>query len=52
MHGTSRPHLADWEEAGEVPRAVHRAAAEAGLLGVGFPEEVGGQGGTWSTSSR
>jgi acyl-CoA dehydrogenase len=39
------PGLADWEEAGEVPRAVHRAAADAGLLGIGFPEEVGGQGG-------
>jgi acyl-CoA dehydrogenase len=39
------PHLAAWEDAGEVPREVHRAAAEAGLLGVGFPEEVGGQGG-------
>jgi acyl-CoA dehydrogenase len=39
------PHLADWEEAGEVPRAVHRVAADAGLLGIGFAEEVGGQGG-------
>jgi acyl-CoA dehydrogenase len=39
------PGLAAWENAGEVPREVHRAAAAAGLLGVGFPEEVGGQGG-------
>lgn len=39
------PGLASWEEAGEVPRALHRAAAEAGLLGIGFAEEVGGQGG-------
>lgn len=39
------PHLAGWEEAGEVPRDLHRAAADAGLLGIGFPEEVGGQGG-------
>jgi acyl-CoA dehydrogenase len=39
------PGLAGWEEAGEVPRALHRAAAVAGLLGIGFPEEVGGQGG-------
>jgi acyl-CoA dehydrogenase len=39
------PGLAGWEEAGEVPRALHRAAAAAGLLGIGFPEEVGGQGG-------
>jgi acyl-CoA dehydrogenase len=39
------PHLAAWEDAGEVPREVHRAAADAGLLGVGFAEELGGQGG-------
>ena len=39
------PHLDEWEEAGEVPRALHRAAADAGLLGIGLPEEVGGQGG-------
>ncbi len=37
--------LADWERAGEIPRALHRKAAHAGLLGVGFAEEVGGQGG-------
>jgi len=40
------PHLSDWEEAGEIPRSLHKAAAEAGLLGTAFPEEVGGQGGT------
>ncbi|MCF7550752.1 acyl-CoA dehydrogenase family protein [Pseudonocardia sp. WMMC193] len=39
------PHLADWEDAGELPRELHRRAAEAGLLGIGFPEEVGGSGG-------
>lgn len=39
------PHLQDWEDAGEIPRELHLAAAKAGLLGVGFPEEVGGQGG-------
>jgi acyl-CoA dehydrogenase len=39
------PHLADWEDAGEVPREVHRLAADAGLLGIGVAEEVGGQGG-------
>ncbi len=39
------PHLDAWEAAGEVPRSVHVAAGEAGLLGVGFPEPVGGQGG-------
>ena len=39
------PHLDAWEAAGEVPRALHRKAAAQGLLGVAFPEEVGGQGG-------
>jgi acyl-CoA dehydrogenase len=39
------PHLADWEDAGLVPRELHVAASKAGLLGIGFPEEVGGQGG-------
>ena len=40
------PHLSEWEDAGMVPRDVHRRAADAGLLGIGFPEEVGGCGGT------
>jgi acyl-CoA dehydrogenase len=39
------PHLPDWERAGQVPRALHRRAAEAGILGIGFPEQVGGSGG-------
>ena len=39
------PHLQAWEDAGEIPRELHLAAAKAGLLGVSFPEEVGGQGG-------
>jgi acyl-CoA dehydrogenase len=40
------PHLAAWEDAGAVPRELHRAASEADLLGVGFPESVGGSGGS------
>jgi acyl-CoA dehydrogenase len=40
------PHLAGWEKDGEVPRSLHLAAGKAGLLGVAFPEEVGGGGGT------
>ncbi len=39
------PHLPEWEERGLVPISAHRAAADAGLLGIGFPEEVGGSGG-------
>jgi acyl-CoA dehydrogenase len=40
------PHLQEWEDAGTLPRELHLAAAKQGLLGVAFPEEVGGQGGT------
>ncbi len=40
------PSLAQWEEDGEVPRSLHKAAAAAGLLGTAFPESVGGQGGS------
>ncbi|XOZ33028.1 acyl-CoA dehydrogenase family protein [Halomonadaceae bacterium KBTZ08] len=38
------PHIDEWEEAGEFPRALYRKAAEAGLLGVGYPETLGGTG--------
>jgi acyl-CoA dehydrogenase len=40
------PNLAAWEDAGALPRDLHRKAAVADLLGVGFPEEVGGSGGS------
>ena len=39
------PHVEQWETDGELPRSLHRTFADAGLLGVAFPEEVGGQGG-------
>ena len=39
------PHVDEWEHSGELPRALHRAAGEAGLLGSNFPEAVGGGGG-------
>ncbi|MFG1774897.1 acyl-CoA dehydrogenase family protein [Micromonospora sp. NPDC049051] len=39
------PHLSDWERAGELPRELHATAAKLGLLGIGFPEAVGGSGG-------
>ncbi len=39
------PYLQDWEDAGEIPRDLHVAAAKAGLLGLAFPEEAGGEGG-------
>ncbi len=40
-----RPQVQQWEEAGEFPRELYTKAAEAGLLGVGFDEEIGGSGG-------
>jgi acyl-CoA dehydrogenase len=40
-----RPHLDEWERAGELPRELHRRAGELGLLGVAFPESAGGGGG-------
>jgi len=39
------PHVDEWERLGELPRDLSRRAAQAGLLGVGFPEDVGGEGG-------
>jgi acyl-CoA dehydrogenase len=39
------PDLDEWERVGEIPRSLHERAAAAGLLGLGFPEEVGGSGG-------
>ena len=39
------PHLQEWEDAGEIPRELHLVAAKQGLLGISFPESVGGEGG-------
>jgi len=39
------PHLQEWEDAGSLPRELHAAAAKQGLIGLGFPESVGGSGG-------
>ncbi len=39
------PHLAGWEDAGELPRELHVSAAKAGFLAIGFSEDVGGVGG-------
>jgi acyl-CoA dehydrogenase len=39
------PHVQEWEQIGELPRELSRRTAQAGLLGAGFPEEVGGEGG-------
>ncbi|OBF96422.1 acyl-CoA dehydrogenase [Mycobacterium sp. 852002-51152_SCH6134967] len=39
------PHVDEWERDGELPRDLHLKAGQAGLLGAGFPEAVGGGGG-------
>lgn len=46
MRREALEHLSGWESAGEIPRSLHLRAAEAGLLGVGFAEDIGGSGGT------
>ena len=38
------PYVDAWETAGELPRALHKKAAEAGVLGMGYPQEFGGSG--------
>ena len=39
------PHVDEWEQSGMLPRELHRKAGDAGLLGAGLPEAVGGGGG-------
>ena len=36
------PHIDRWEAEGELPRDLHKKAAEAGILGLNYPEEFGG----------
>jgi acyl-CoA dehydrogenase len=36
--------LRDWEEAGSFPRELYRLAGDAGILSIGYPEELGGIG--------
>lgn len=45
------PHLAAWEHAGIVPRAVWKKAGEVGLLCATVPEEYGGAGGDFGHSA-
>jgi acyl-CoA dehydrogenase len=36
------PHIDRWEAEGELPRELHKRAAEGGILGLRYPEEYGG----------
>ena len=38
------PNVDKWEAAGELPRELHRKAAQAGIIGLNYPEEFGGTG--------
>ena len=40
------PNVTAWDEAGAFPRELYRKAADVGVLAVGFPESVGGVGGS------
>jgi acyl-CoA dehydrogenase len=39
------PYQDEWERDGELPRWLHERAADAGLIGLSYPESVGGGGG-------
>ncbi len=39
------PNGEAWEEAAEFPRELYEKAGRAGILGISFPEELGGSGG-------
>jgi acyl-CoA dehydrogenase len=36
------PNIDDWEEQGEFPMGLYAKAGEVGILGIGYPEELGG----------
>ena len=40
-----QPHAEAWEESGQIPDDLFEVAAEAGIMGVGFSEDLGGSGG-------
>lgn len=42
------PHADAWDEAGEFPRALYGRAAALGLLGLGYPEALGGTPAPWT----
>jgi acyl-CoA dehydrogenase len=44
------PHVAAWEDAGQIPRAFWRRLGELGFLGLEFPAEYGGGGSDFLSS--
>src|SRR2546426_9307374 len=43
------PHVREWEEKGEIPKAFYRKMAGLGFLGAPVPEKYGGVGGGGSS---
>ena len=41
------PHVPAWEEAGQFDRGLYMQAAQLGLLGLGYPEHLGGTPAPW-----
>jgi acyl-CoA dehydrogenase len=41
------PNVTAWDAVGEFPRALYRQAADIGLLGMGYPETLGGTPAPW-----
>jgi acyl-CoA dehydrogenase len=41
------PQVDEWEAAREFPREIYERCGELGFLGLKYPEELGGQGGTY-----
>ena len=37
-----KPHVDEWEDAEEFPRSVYKKMADAGFIGLRYPEELGG----------
>lgn len=37
--------LDEWEDSGDIPRTLHEQAGDLGLLGLSYPEDIGGSGG-------
>ena len=42
------PHVTVWDEAGEFPDSLRHHAGELGILGMGYPEHLGGTPAPWS----
>lgn len=37
-----KPNIDEWEDSGIFPREIYQMAGEAGILGIGYPEALGG----------